>query len=250
MKSFGDRMKRYEKTASYQHPFNVPIIIRVDGRAFHTFTQDLNKPFDSQFIEMMDTVGLALCNEIPGTRITYLQSDEISLLIYNEIGQEAWFDNKISKMVSVSASIASAAAMKWKYENDLKANTEVTFDSRVFTIPEFEIVNYFLWRQRDWERNSLNMLARKYYAHERLHNKKKAQLHELIHQAGDNWANLPNSLKRGRCIIKQNITKFVENPYYTGEVVRIKWVIDEDIPIFSKNREYILSKIPLIPISD
>jgi tRNA(His) 5'-end guanylyltransferase len=109
----------------------------------------MDKPFDERLIKMMDAVGDALCQEITGARLAYLQSDEISIVIYNEIGQEPWFDNKIVKMTSISAAIASATAIKWKQKNNFYPDEVISFDSRVFVIPEFEISNYFIWRQKD-----------------------------------------------------------------------------------------------------
>ncbi len=151
-------------------------------------------------------------------------------------------------MTSVSAGIASAVAMKWKQENDFLPNEIVSFDSRAFIIPEHEILNYFIWRQKDWERNSLNMLARSYYLNNQLTGKKKSELHDLIYQAGDNWANMAPSLRRGRCVIKKEAIKNVENPYFSGEVSRFKWCIDNEIPIFTINKEYILNRIPFVKI--
>ncbi|MBY8982915.1 MAG: tRNA(His) guanylyltransferase Thg1 family protein [Candidatus Lokiarchaeota archaeon] len=246
MASLSKRMKSYEKTINYILPPNLPIIIRIDGRSFHTFTEDLDKPFDFNFISMMNAIGIALCNEITGCRFAYLQSDEISLLVYKESIEESWFKNKFYKISSISASLASATAMKWKYENNFKKDSIVSFDSRAYVIPYDDVINYFIWRQNDWERNSLNMLARKYFSQKELIGKKKSELHELIHKAGDNWAKLPIYIKRGRTIIKTEISKYVENPYYKGEVIRNKWIIDEKIPIFTENRGYILSELSKI----
>ncbi|TXT65094.1 MAG: hypothetical protein BAJALOKI1v1_470016 [Promethearchaeota archaeon] len=248
MEHFGERMKNYEKSISHTLPRNFPIIMRIDGRAFHTFTQDLRKPFDTRFIEMMNFVGIEICKEIPYVRVAYLQSDEINLLLYQEIGQESWFNNKIEKMTSISASLATAYAMMWKYEHDFKPHTIITFDCRVFIVPLFDVINYFIWRQSDWERNSLNMLAQKYYTQQEIQNKKKEELHELIFTAGDNWASLPTSLKNGRCIIRKEYTKHVENPYFSGEVIRSKWIVDKNTPSFSIERDYIQSKIPTYEI--
>ncbi|MFX1239578.1 MAG: hypothetical protein ACFFAS_17375 [Promethearchaeota archaeon] len=133
-------------------------------------------------------------------------------MIYNEPDQEPWFDNKVVKMTSVSAGVASAVAMKWKQDNDFHTDTIVSFDSRVFVVPEREIVNYFIWRQKDWERNSLNMLARKYYTEKELTGIKKTEIHELIHEAGNNWTDSPISLKRGRCVVRKEVEKTLDNP--------------------------------------
>jgi tRNA(His) 5'-end guanylyltransferase len=92
------------------------------------------------------------------------------------------------------------------------------------------------------------MLARNYYPHKQLNGKKKQELHDLIHDAGDNWAELPTSLKRGRCIIKKEVQKYIDNEYFAGEVVRLKWTLDQEIPIFTEDRNYILNEIPPISV--
>ena len=172
-------MKFYEKATNYILPPNLPIIIRIDGRSFHTFTGDLEKPFDFNFITMMNSIGIALCNEITGCQLAYLQSDEISLLVFSEFIEESWFKNKYYKICSISASLASANAMKWKFDNNFKKDSIISFDSRAFVIPKDEVINYFIWRQKDWERNSLNMLARKYYSQKDLIGKKKSEVDAL-----------------------------------------------------------------------
>ena len=160
--SLEDRMKSYENIVS-DLAENIPIILRVDGRAFHTFTRGLEEPFDDQFIRMMNEIGLALCNEVQNARLAYLQSDEISILILKKQLSSSWFKNDIQKMVSVSASLASAISTKYCYEHGWKENNIITFNSRVFLIPSRDVVNYFIWRQQDWNRNSIQMYARKFF---------------------------------------------------------------------------------------
>ena len=155
--SLGDRMKSYER--KYNLTYNMPVILRLDGRAFHTLTRGMKKPFDLTFINMMNEIGITLCEEIQGCRMAYLQSDEISLLIMNKPESNAWFDNEIQKMCSVSASIASAIATKLI----LDSNRIISFDARAFTIPNTDVINYFIWRQKDWERNSIQMYTRYFY---------------------------------------------------------------------------------------
>ncbi|MBY9006110.1 MAG: tRNA(His) guanylyltransferase Thg1 family protein [Candidatus Lokiarchaeota archaeon] len=146
MSSISKRMKFYEKSTNYVLSPNIPLIIRIDGRSFHTFTEDLEKPFDSKFISMMNSIGIALCNEITGFKLAYIQSDEISLLIYANSIEESWFKNKFYKIISISAGLASAVGMQWKYKNNFKKETIITFDSRAFVIPQNDVINYFIWR--------------------------------------------------------------------------------------------------------
>ncbi len=242
IKDLDDRMKSYEK--KYELPINIPIIIRIDGRAFHTFTRGMEKPFDDKFINMMNTIGLGLCDEIQNCRLTYLQSDEISFLVYNRIESEPWFSNEIQKMCSISASLASTIGTKYILENIPNKNRiNIAFDSRAFLIPVKDVDNYFLYRQQDCERNSLQMLTRKYYSQKKMDNKSCEDMHDMLHEKGDNWNNLPTYLKRGRCIIKKQEEIEIKNSHFEGNVVRNKWVIDNDIPIFMEDRNYILDKL-------
>ena len=222
--SLGDRMKLYEASFKHYLPINIPAILRLDGRAFHTFTRGLDRPFDQRIIDMMDLVALELCPEIQGARLAYIQSDEISFLIYPGIFSDSWFNNNVQKIASVAASHASCVAMKFCYDQEFKQGKYVGFDARIFSIPEKDVENYFIWRQKDWERNSLQMFTRAFYSHKELRNKKTPAMHEMLHAKGENWNDLSTSLKRGRCVGKD------------GEG---SWALDNEIPEFSKNREFI-----------
>ena len=244
--SLEDRMKiYYEQNTCTKLPENVPIILRLDGRAFHTLTRGLDKPFDLKFIDLMNKIALDLCdNEIQNAKMAYIQSDEISILIYAGVFSSSWFNNDVQKMTSISASRASCTATIHNNELEIFKNKKpIMFDSRVFIIPEKEVCNYFIWRQRDWERNSLQMLARKYYSQAHLQNKNNSDMHEMIFNKDDNWNALSTFLRRGRCIIpttkKINVTKKETNGMFEGEVERNFWTVDNNIPIFTKDRNYI-----------
>lgn len=240
-----DRMKEYEQSTCSSLPENIPVILRLDGRAFHTITRGLEKPYDDTFINMMNTIAHDLCdNEIQNARMAYLQSDEISILIYKKVLSSSWFNNDIQKMTSVSASRASCVAMDFSAGTKLfKGNTKIMFDSRVFVLPEKEVCNYFIWRQRDWERNSLQMLCREYYSQKQLNNKNSKDMHEMLHQKNKNWNNLYTHLRRGRCIVptikKSYVTNEETKGNFEGEVDRNVWIVDDGIPIFTKDRNYI-----------
>jgi len=249
--NLGDRMKKYEDSFRQHLPIRTPVIIRLDGKAFHTYTAKCKKPVDMGLVECMNTTAIALCENIQGCQMAYVQSDEISLLItnYQDINTQSWFDNNIQKMVSVSASHASVAFTFNSYqiwgvvgvrfpEPILKP---AYFDSRAFILPKEEVTNYFIWRQQDATRNSVQMLARSLYSHKQLENKNNSELQELCFQKGKNWNDCPTFQKRGRCIVKTKTMKEGTNPK-TGEVFqaeRGEWVVDNEIPIFSQKRDYI-----------
>lgn len=250
--TLGDRMKGYESVFKQALPGRLPIIIRVDGKAFHTYTKGIHKDESEacywNLIEVMNLTAIKLCEEIQGAQMAYVQSDEISILVhpYKKLTSQGWFNSKLQKMVSISAAIASTTFTmeSWRIWGDGKCLVKdikpALFDSRAFVLPESEVCNYFIWRQQDATRNSIQMLARALYSHKECHNKNSSQLQEMTFEKGRNWNDEPTTFKRGRCIIKM--------PYGfvtpKGEkVTRMSWAVDDEIPVFTQNREYVNSHL-------
>jgi len=250
----GTRMKeQYENRTRYMLPRRTYTIIRLDGKAFHTFTRGMNRPYDEKLMLWMDMTSQRLCEEIQGVQMAYTQSDEISLLLtdFEKITTDAWFDGNIQKMVSVSASIATA------YFNDYCGKLAVRetgklgipqsryigpafFDARVFTIPDsIEVENYFIWRQKDAVRNSIAMTAQSLYSHKELNGKSSNQQQEMIFQKGQNWNDMPEGFKRGRTIYRD-----IAETDESGIVKRVEWTIHT--PDFLKDRETLRDLIPKI----
>lgn len=210
------RMKEnYEMRTRQYLTRRLPTIIRLDGKAFHTYTKGLNKPFDEGLIEDMQETTKFLCENIQGCRIGYTQSDEITLVLidYDKIETSAWFDYNVQKMTSISAAIATAKFNELRtrrlYDESQGTVTPYSnnklafFDSRVFQIPEKEeVVNCLIWRQRDAEKNSVAMLAQSLFSHQELHKKNGSDMQEMCFQKGYNWNDLHFSKKRGSFIIK------------------------------------------------
>ena len=208
----------------------IPIIIRLDGCHFRTFTKGLNKPFDECLIEDMQKTTIYLCEQIQGCKAAYIQSDEISLLLtdYENLNTEAWFNYEVQKMTSISASLATGKFNQLRIERKFNIpdwnllslahlfdNFKLAnFDSRVFTIPKDEVSNYFLARQLDAEKNSIAMLAQSMYSHKELHGKHGGEMQEMCFQKGVNWNDLHFSKKRGSFIVK--------NTYVNGELYEIR----------------------------
>lgn len=251
--SLGDRMKSYEDCYRTTLPARMPVILRIDGKAFHTYTKGCNRPVDAGLVECMNDTAIELCKRVQGCQIAYVQSDEISLLLtnYQDIDTQSWFGNNLQKMVSISAAVASVTFTSnshkiWGTKADdrgypLPFIKPAYFDSRAFVLPKEEVTNYFLWRQQDATRNSVQMLARSLYSHKQLDNKSNSELQEMCFQKGVNWNDCPTPQKRGRCIVKTKSVKSGTNPR-TGQVFlaeRSEWVVDNDIPIFSQDRRYI-----------
>jgi tRNA(His) guanylyltransferase len=266
--TLGDRMKRHEEITRFFLPRRTYTLLRVDGRAFHTWTHGLAKPYDVEFMECMDKAAIALCEQISGTQFAYVQSDEISLLAvdFSDIETESWFDGNIQKWSSVGASVATmtfnmavADRIKtvWNFPGNRRQPNAV-FDARVYTIPDpIEVENYFVWRQQDAERNSVMMLARAYASHRQLAGKKRADQHEIIHKAGDNWAKHPVRFKHGAVVRRRlDIPEFPANVSVAmrrAETERAQeraktsnWHVDGETPVFTKNREYLRGLVPII----
>jgi tRNA(His) 5'-end guanylyltransferase len=223
--SLGDRMKSYEDASRIYLPRRLPVIIRLDGKAFHTWTRGLPRPYCQSLMAAMNEVAKHLCSQVQNTVLAYTQSDEISLLLvdYQDIKTTSWFDSNLQKMASVSAGIASAklTALSPTIFGGLRDSVkEAVFDARVFVLPPHEVNNYFIWRQQDWNRNSLAMLAQSMFSHKELQGKGRAEQHEICFQKGVNWANLSSHIKDGRVVVKREVEKFVAT-YNTRAVAKI-----------------------------
>lgn len=235
--TLGQRMKIYEEGTGTTLLPRMPTIIRVDGKAFHTFTKRINKQNDptseygpsEKMHDVMMATTQALCLNIQNAVFAYTQSDEISILMvdYNNINTERWFGGTVQKIVSVSASIAATNFNYfWTKEfGEFFENRELAqFDSRVFQLPKEEVCNYFIWRQQDATHNSVNFFARKYFSHKQLQGKNNSEVQEMLwQQHGINWNDYDTWKKRGSCIFKRD-----------GN-----WVVDENIPIFTQDRYYV-----------
>ncbi len=259
------RMKEnYENRSKQFLTRRMPTIIRLDGKAFHTYTKGLNKPFDEGLIEDMQETTKFLCENIQGCKFGYTQSDEITLVLtdYDNLDTSAWFDYNVQKMTSISASLATAkfnqlrmtrvlieTGSSYASDNKVKRHKLAFFDSRVFQIPELEeVVNCLIWRQRDAEKNSIAMLAQSLYSHKELFKKNGSDMQEMCFQKGHNWNDLHFSKKRGSFIIKNTyvndvvLSKIPFGKDVTDAKVRTKWEVVET-PIFSQDRESILKLV-------
>lgn len=194
----GDRIKKYEQASKTILLPRSYIVLRIDGKAFHTFTRGMKKPFDPVLIEAMVKAGERVAKEMQGFKLGYHQSDEFTFVLTDTdtYESEVWFDGEVQKLCSVTASMFGA------YFNTTMGGTEAIFDCRAFNVPFDDVANVFVWRQRDWERNSIQMLARSFYSQKELHNKKHDQIHELLFDKGENWAKLPEVYKNGTFITK------------------------------------------------
>ena len=253
--SLGDRMKGYENAYRISLPRRMPIIVRIDGRAFHTFTKGFQKPYDSVLSQAMWETAQELCRQISGAKLAYVQSDEISVLITNDdtLDTQPWFNNILQKIVSLSSSIATISfnmAFRKSFQlwakdemelSDLKLfdtycgrMNQATFDARAFVIPNEEVCNYFIWRQQDAIRNSIQMAVQAVYSHKELMYKNQSDMQDMLMKKGINWNHYQAWQKRGICITKQ----------IDPETNRSSWQPDKNTPIFTQNRLYINHLLP------
>lgn len=260
--ALGDRMKDYYENRSKTYlTRRTPVIIRVDGCHFHTYTKGLKRPFDEVFIKVMQMTTKDLCENIQGCKIAYVESDEISLLLtdYDTLQTDAWFEYSVQKICSVAASMAAMFFNRnwlkvteqfykdfvednWRedeneryYNNVLLKKAELGgyFDARAFNIPKEEIINYFIWRQNDATRNSIQSLGRAHFSQKELMGLNNSQIQDKLHEEkGVNWNNCSVVAKRGTCV-KRNMNEEKSN-----------WIIDTNIPIFTQDRNYIEEVLP------
>ena len=276
--NLGDRMKIYENVTRTYLTRRTPVIIRIDGKAFHSFTRGFAKPFDDVMVKTMQDTMKYLCENVEGCVLGYTQSDEITLVLcdYKKITSQAWFDNNIQKICSVSASMATMAFNKFFDENATAwsdrefAKVEVDgitvlnpeqqeywlkhssahnrsvvngamFDSRAFNIPKEEVNNCLLWRQLDATRNSIQSVAQANFSHKQLHGKNCNELQEMLwSEKNINWNDYPTHLKCGSCCVRKEQEVTTPND---EKIMRSHWVIDTEIPIFSQDSEYVNSRI-------
>ena len=222
--ALGDRMKHnYEEVSKTRLTRRMPVIIRLDGCHFHTFTRGFEKPFDNVMIEAMQKTMQYLCENIQGCVLGYTQSDEITLILidYQKLNSDAWFDYEVQKLCSVSAAMATYAFNKYFNELHLNRIAEncgedqydlahdkarragAYFDARCFNIPREEVTNCLLWRQKDAERNSVNSLAQSLFSHKSLQGLNlKDTIAKIETEKGVIWGELPTTQKRGSCCVK------------------------------------------------
>jgi len=211
----GNRMKIYERCFEFMLPKRIPVIVRIDGRAFHTITRKrFGKNWSLEFVEQMVEVAKTVAKDM-GCKFCYSQSDEVSFLLtdYETIKTDGWFNYDTRKIISISASLAASVFARLHGRN-------ISFDSRCFSLPKDDICNYFLWRQLDATRNAVQMAGREYFSHKELHQKTGNMIQEMLFQKhGINFNDYPIVRKRGFCILDSNK--------------------DFEIPLFNQDREYI-----------
>ena len=270
-----ERMKGYEKRNRYYLQRRMPVILRLDMRAGHSFTKGFERPFDEVFIKSMQETAQYLCENIQNCKLSYQQSDEITLLLvdYDKLNTDCFFDYRVDKLCSIAASMATMAFnnifSKYVKEFDLELayndngidteenrklweiykkaiNKGAMFDARCFNIPKEEVTNLVYWRQLDASRNSIQMVGQANFSHKELQNKSCNDIQDMLMTQKDiNWNDLPTYQKRGSCCVRNKIVIETDSVMATAQLrdaskSENEWIIDTDIPIFRNDgREYI-----------
>lgn len=273
--SLGDRMKRYEDQYRVYLKKKTAVIIRLDGKAFHSFSRGMVRPFDDVLMSSMQETMLYLCSHIQNCVFGYTQSDEITLVLLDDKNEKTdpWFGNNLQKIASVSASMATmqfnkvferkASLVGYDCATDIEiygscdqetdklakvyakaADKGALFDSRAFQLPKFEIVNNLIWRQQDAIRNSIQMVGFSQFGTAEMYKKNTRDVREMLLEKGIDWENFTTSQKRGTCCYKVESQEVIPdrtspNPDDTITVTRKKWVIDNETPEFVTNKKFI-----------
>ena len=266
--SLGDRMKEnYENRSKTYLTRRTPCIIRLDGKAFHSFTKGFNRPYDQILHKSMEATLKYLCENIQGCKLGYQQSDEITLILtdYDTLQTDAWFDYSVQKMCSIAASMATFSfnraldkyVTEW-HKSDLWVNhyfeesvstysTALTkccekgglFDCRAFNVPESEIRSNFIWRQNDATRNAIQMLGQAHFSPKTLDGKSNNDIQDMLFlEKGINFNDMPTDFKRGVCCVRKEVPCIDRLIGYKKE-----WVLDTEIPIFTQDPSYIENAI-------
>jgi len=195
--------ENYENRYRIKLTRRTPVILRLDGRAFHTLCRQMEKPFDKNFIDGMVHSARIVCEEIQGAKCAYIQSDEVSILLtdFDQLNTSAWFDYNLQKLVSVTAAMMSVNFSRWL--SQMFGINYAVFDCRVFNIPKEEVCNYFIWRQKDWMRNSVQMLASSVFSHKELQNKKVPDMLKMLRETGMNWHELEPIYRNGTFLYRK-----------------------------------------------
>lgn len=243
----GNRMKAYEAPSTGRRVFKgQPLVVRLDGKSFHTFTKGLERPYDQSLSDLMVATMKALVDRFQAN-IGYTQSDEITLVFLSEPEDrgDLNFDGRLQKIETLTASFASVYFNK-HLRNYLpqKADELPIFDSRAFAVPNAqEAYHSLLWRQQDCTKNAISMAAQSMYKQSELQGKNGSELQEMMFQKGVNFNDYPFFFKRGTFARREG----VERELSYAELQKIPTEYRPTGPVMRSEivtHDYWLSKLP------
>jgi len=245
--SLRERIKSYEEAADIRLLQRLPIVIVVNGRAFKKATSLLRKPFSHEFMELMGAVSIKLCQEIDGAVFSYSFNDEVVLIARNDftIATEPFCDNRVQKISSTAASIATLEINRIAKNNKAELFGDVIFTAKTFVVPSItEAVSTLISKQQQSFHTSLYMatfyeLLNKYdlnTVQSMLFEKTVQEKIDLLYsETNIRFDEYPTSFIRGfACYRSPKILHLAD-----GDIVKNKLSIDLEIPIFSKDHEFL-----------
>ena len=240
----GDYMKSLEGIeSSRKASTGAPLIARLDGRAFHTFTKGLDRPFDKGMTELMQETTKFLVTETKAM-IGYTQSDEITLIWYEPDQEKSYmFGGRFQKIASTLSALASAYFNR-NLEHYLPSKKDEipTFDARVWSVPTLEdAYKTLLWRELDAIKNSITMLALKHFKHKEIHGVDSKKKLQMLREIGDPWENYPSCNRKGTYI--KRISEFQA---FTAE--EIEKIPEKHRPALGE--VYLRSKVKIVELPD
>jgi tRNA(His) 5'-end guanylyltransferase len=197
--SLGDRMKTYEAVSRGSLTRRSPVIVRVDGKAFHTWTRGLEKPFDARLVSWMREATEATALAMQGCALSYTQSDEASFLLTDWSREETqpWLGYVTAKVVSLAAAMFSVYFNRAVGLPSHRPNNPAIFDARAFNVPEPDVANYVLWRAKDARRNSIQGLGQAHFSPKQLHEKSLDDILAMLTYKDVIWNWLAPELRHG-----------------------------------------------------
>lgn len=257
-----NRMLYYRGLTDYKLIPKSYVILMLDGRSFSKFCKKFNKPYDVDFIGMMNETAKHLCKNIEGCKFAYTQSDEISLVLtdFDTPLTESWFGYRLTKVLSIAASIATSKFNQLMVlraletpcsPNDMKDIIKdiklAEFDCKAWNVPTYnDVFAWFLYRQIDCVRNSKQMLAQTFFSQKELNG-----LHtdECIKKVKDElnvgWDDFNEGMKYGRFVYKKQVFKATEEG---TRYCRNEWCAIEAFPLFEEYGKTKFKELNIIPI--
>lgn len=256
--SLKDKYNYYRNMTDYRLLPNSYVMVMLDGRSFsHKIKKRFKRPFDDEFIRIMNETAQYVAKNISGCKLAYVQSDEINLVLYDKSTQEPFFGNRMCKLLSIIASMASGKFNQLMFEYNIRQmsydNTKMDcedtlysikdamaamssmplyeFDCKVWNVPNVnDAFAGILYRQNDCIRNSKEAVAQDKFSADELHKKRTDEQIVMVREKfGIDWyTDFDDGKKYGRFIIPQLVT-FSEN------CKRRKWTINNAFPLSDEN---------------
>jgi tRNA(His) 5'-end guanylyltransferase len=223
-------MRGYKTAYDHVLTGRIPVLAHVDGIGFSQYTRKCAKPFDKALGDLMIDTAIDILGRVQGAVLAYTQSDEITVLLhgYKTHKTSPYRGNRVQKLVSDMSGPTSAFFTQHSHriwdEGRLEGVRAAAFATAIFLVPENDVNNFFLWRQKDAIRNSVQMLTRFLYSHKQVDRKNVTDMKAMCNDKGHAWEDLDPRWQRGACVFKSE----------TGALC-----VDKNVPFFNKDVGYV-----------